>query len=150
MLSPTQLNELSKQAAGFPGVLSAMQSDLAKQTKLLEHLEELTEGSQPKIKPLPQYLDLTQANPSLVTGETLRFIRAWFSSPVTVAATLFTLHIGEAGVFYNFWLPVGGGVFNILPADDEYPLVVGRGVRVWIEEPQQGPDFHCKLIAFPT
>lgn len=149
-LDPTVMNQLSKDAAHLPVQIESIRSSLEVQTKALQRIKELTEAAQPKSAPLPQFLDLTQADPSLVTGETLRFVQAWFSAPVTVAATAFTLHIGEAGVFYRFWLPVGGGVWNILPLVMDWPLIVSRGVRVWIEEPAQGPDFHCKLVAFPT
>ena len=146
MLTPTQLDQLSRQAVGFPATLASMQSDLAKQTRLLEQLEVLTEGSQPKISPLPQFLDLTMANPSLVTGETLRFIRGWISS---AGAVELILHLGEGGVFFHFWLPAGGNS-QVLPITPEYPLIVSRGVRVWLETVGQAQDYHCKLVAFPT
>jgi hypothetical protein len=146
VLDPKTVNELSKQAANLPTQVASIRSDLAAQTESLRHLEELIQAQAPKIAALPQYLDLTMASPSLVTGETLRFVQAWISA---AGAIELTLHIGEAGVFFHFWLPAGGSN-HILPISPDYPLIVARGQRVWLETLTQAQDYHCKLVAFPT
>jgi len=141
------MDAASAQLATFPATMQAMRTDLERQTQLLTQIRLSLAALEKQVEMagLVQFLDLTESSPSIVTGETLRFVSGWLSSDTSA---MFTLHVGESGTFSRIWYTTGG-TDRILPLSPDIPLIVARGIRLWVECSQGAAKYHIKLVAFP-
>jgi hypothetical protein len=146
MFNRTTMEKATQAAITLPDQIAGMRTDLATQTAAMLRMTKLMETRDAAARPLPIFLDLTPAQPSVQIGDTLNIVDGFLSA---AGPQTFILHIGEAGEWFRHWYT--GGLDRILPLDPDYPLPLSRGVRIWIEQVNvPAVDFFIKLVSFPV
>jgi hypothetical protein len=146
MFNRTTMEKATQAAITLPDQIAGMRTDLAVQTAAMLRMSKAMELRDAAKKELPIFLDLTLAQPSTSIGDTLNIVDGWISA---AGPQCFVVHVGEMGVFFVHWYT--GGFDKILPLSPEYPMPLGRGVRIWIEQVNAPDvDFFVKLVAFPV